>query len=128
MTSLLMSYPAISIFHRLFRYRYSNSTYVVAGSPSFSCPFARAPCRALICAFGAKTAYDWSTHLSLRCSCTCCAVIPHYQMNCHLKGFSTAQAKTENQINHFHLFTVIYTPVFTATFFNSEVNYQQDKS
>ena len=46
MTSLLMSSLAISISHRLFRYRYSNSTDAVAGSPSFSRPFARASCRA----------------------------------------------------------------------------------
>ena len=36
MTSLLMSSPAISISHRLFRCRYSNSRDVIASSPSFS--------------------------------------------------------------------------------------------
>ena len=35
MTSLLMSPPPISISHRLFRCRYSNSRDVVASSPSF---------------------------------------------------------------------------------------------
>ena len=35
MTSLLMSSPPISISHRLFRYRYSNSRDVIANSPSF---------------------------------------------------------------------------------------------
>ena len=46
MTSLLMSSPPISISHRLFRCRYSNSRDVVASSPSFSRPAARAPRRA----------------------------------------------------------------------------------
>ena len=41
MTSLLMSYPPISISHRLFPCRYSNSRDVVATSPSFSRPAAR---------------------------------------------------------------------------------------
>ena len=36
MTSLLMSSPPISISHRLFRCRYSNSRDVVASSSSFS--------------------------------------------------------------------------------------------
>ena len=36
MTPLLMSSPPISILHRLFRCRYSNSRDVVASSPSFS--------------------------------------------------------------------------------------------
>ena len=35
MTSLLMSSPPISISHRLFRCRYSNSRDVIANSPSF---------------------------------------------------------------------------------------------
>ena len=43
MTSLLMSSPPISILHRLFRSRYSNSRDVVASSPSFSRPAAKAP-------------------------------------------------------------------------------------
>ena len=43
MTSLLMSSPPISILHRLFRCRYSNSRDLVASSPSFSRPAARAP-------------------------------------------------------------------------------------
>ena len=43
MTSLLMSSPPISISHRLFRCRYSNSKDVVARSPSFSRPDASAP-------------------------------------------------------------------------------------
>ena len=38
MTSLLMSSPPISISHRLFRCRYSNSRDVVASCPSFSRP------------------------------------------------------------------------------------------
>ena len=38
-----MSSPPISISHRLFRCRYSNSIDVVASSPFFSCPAARAP-------------------------------------------------------------------------------------
>ena len=38
MTSLLMSYPPISISHRLFPWRYSNSRDIVATSPSFSRP------------------------------------------------------------------------------------------
>ena len=46
MTSLLMSYPPISISHRLFPCRYSNSRDVVATSPSFSRPAARAHRRA----------------------------------------------------------------------------------
>ena len=45
MTSLLMSSPPISISHRLFRCRYSNSRDVVASSPSFSRLAARAPRR-----------------------------------------------------------------------------------
>ena len=45
MTSLLMSYPPIGISYRLFRCRYSNSGDVVASSPSFSRPAARAPPR-----------------------------------------------------------------------------------
>ena len=44
MTSLL-SAPPISISHRLFRCRYPNSRDVVASSPSFSRPAARAPQR-----------------------------------------------------------------------------------
>ena len=36
LTSLLISSPPISISHRLFRCRYSNSSDVVASSPSFS--------------------------------------------------------------------------------------------
>ena len=35
--TLLMPSPPISILHRLFRCRYSNSRGVVASSPSFSC-------------------------------------------------------------------------------------------
>ena len=35
MTSLLMSYPPISISHRLFPCKYSNSRDVIATSPSF---------------------------------------------------------------------------------------------
>ena len=46
MMSLLMSYPPISILRRLFRCGYSNSRDVVARSPSFSRPAARAPRRA----------------------------------------------------------------------------------
>ena len=46
MTSLPVSSPPISISHRLFRCRYSNSRDVVASSPSFSRPTARAPRRA----------------------------------------------------------------------------------
>ena len=46
MTSLLMSSPPISISHRLFRCRYSNSRDAVASFPSFSLPAARAPQRA----------------------------------------------------------------------------------
>ena len=38
-----MSYPPISISHRLFWCRYSNSKDVVASSPFFSCPATRAP-------------------------------------------------------------------------------------
>ena len=45
MTSLLMPSPPISISHRLFQCRYSNSRDVVASSPSFSGPAARAPQR-----------------------------------------------------------------------------------
>ena len=45
-TSLLMSSPPISFLHRLFRCRYSNFRDVVASSPSFSRPAARAPRRA----------------------------------------------------------------------------------
>ena len=41
-----MSSPLISISHQLFRCRYSNSRYIVASSPSFSCPAARAHQRA----------------------------------------------------------------------------------
>ena len=48
MTSLLMSSPPISILHRLFRSRYSNSRDVVASSPSFSRPAAKAPRRACL--------------------------------------------------------------------------------
>ena len=43
MTSLLMSSPPISISHRLFQCRYSNSRDVIASSPFFSRPTARAP-------------------------------------------------------------------------------------
>ena len=43
MTSLLMSFAPISISHRC---RYSNSRDVVASSPSFSRPAAKAPRRA----------------------------------------------------------------------------------
>ena len=45
MTPLLMTSLPISISHRLFWCRYSNSrsTYIVASSPSFSCPTTRAP-------------------------------------------------------------------------------------
>ena len=46
MMSLLMSSPPISISHRLFRCRYSNSKDVVASSPFFSHSAARAPQRA----------------------------------------------------------------------------------
>ena len=46
MTSLLMSSPPISISHRLFRCRYSNSRDVVASFPSFSRPAARVHRRA----------------------------------------------------------------------------------
>ena len=46
MMSLPVSSPPISISHRLFRCRYSNSRDVVASSPSFSRPAARAPRRA----------------------------------------------------------------------------------
>ena len=46
MTSLLMPSPPISISHRLFQCRYSNSRDVVASSPSFSGPAARAARRA----------------------------------------------------------------------------------
>ena len=46
MTSLLMSSPPISISHRFFRCRYSNSRDVVASSPSFPRPAARTPRRA----------------------------------------------------------------------------------
>ena len=46
MTSLLMSFPPISISHRLFRCKYSNSRDVVARSPSFSRPTSRASPRA----------------------------------------------------------------------------------
>ena len=45
MTSLLMSSPPISFLTRLFRCRYSNSRDVVASSPSFFRPAARAPRR-----------------------------------------------------------------------------------
>ena len=45
MPSLLMSSPSISISHRLFQCRYSNSRDVAASSPSFSRPAARAPRR-----------------------------------------------------------------------------------
>ena len=45
-TSLLMPSPPISISHRLFQSRYSNSRDVVASSPSFSGHAARAPRRA----------------------------------------------------------------------------------
>ena len=43
MTSLLMSSPPISISHRLFRCRHSNSRDAVASCPSFSRLAARAP-------------------------------------------------------------------------------------
>ena len=46
MTSLLISSPPISILHRLFRSRYSNSRDVDASSPSFSHPAGRARRRA----------------------------------------------------------------------------------
>ena len=46
MTSLLMSSPPISIWHRLCRCRYSISRNVVASSPSFSRPAARVARRA----------------------------------------------------------------------------------
>ena len=46
MTSLLMSSPPISISHRLFLCRYSNSRDVVSSSTSFSRPAPRAPWRA----------------------------------------------------------------------------------
>ena len=46
MTSLLMSSTPISISHRLFRCRYSNSRDVVASFPSFSRPAARVHRRA----------------------------------------------------------------------------------
>ena len=46
MTSLLMSSPPISISHRSFRCRYSNSRDVVASSPSLLRPAARKPRRA----------------------------------------------------------------------------------
>ena len=48
MTSLQMSSAAISIWHLHFRCRYSNSrdVPVVASTPSFSRPAARAPRRA----------------------------------------------------------------------------------
>ena len=46
MTSLLMSSLPISILHRLFQCRYSNSREVVANSPSFSLPATRLPRRA----------------------------------------------------------------------------------
>ena len=46
MTSLLMSSPPISISHRLFGCRYSNSRDMVASSLSFSHPATRAPWRA----------------------------------------------------------------------------------
>ena len=46
MTSLLMLSPPISISHRLFRCRYSNSRDVVASFPSFSRPAARVHRRA----------------------------------------------------------------------------------
>ena len=53
MTPLLMTSLPISISHWLFRCRYSNSrsTYIVASSPSFSCPTTRAPQRACSQAF-----------------------------------------------------------------------------
>ena len=51
MMSLLMSSPPISISHRLFRCRYSNSRDVIASSRSFSCPTARAPRRALLAGY-----------------------------------------------------------------------------
>ena len=46
MTSLLMSSPPIRISHRVFRCIYSNSWDIVASSPSFSRPAAKAPRRA----------------------------------------------------------------------------------
>ena len=46
MTSFLTSSAPISSSHRLFRCRYSNSRDVVANSPSFSRPAAKAPLRA----------------------------------------------------------------------------------
>ena len=46
MTSSLMSFAPISISHRLFRCRYSNSRDVVARSPSFSRPTSRTARRA----------------------------------------------------------------------------------
>ena len=45
-TSLEYIISPISISHRLFRFRYSNSSNVVASSPYFSRPAARAPRRA----------------------------------------------------------------------------------
>ena len=48
MTSLLMSSPPISILHRLFQCRYSNSRDVVASFSSFYRPAARAPRRACL--------------------------------------------------------------------------------
>ena len=48
MTSLLMSSPPISISHRIFRCRNSNSWDIVASSPSFSHPTARVPWKSLL--------------------------------------------------------------------------------
>ena len=48
MTSLLMSSPPISISHRIFRCRNSNSWDIVASSPSFSHPTARVPWMSLL--------------------------------------------------------------------------------
>ena len=48
MRSLLMSSPLISISHRLFRRRYSNSRDVVPVSPSFSRPAVRAYWQAIL--------------------------------------------------------------------------------
>ena len=55
LTSSLMSSQPISISHQLFQCRYPNSRDVVASSPSFSCPTARAPWRAYSQARGFPT-------------------------------------------------------------------------
>ena len=65
MTSLLMSYSPITILHRLFPCRYSNSRDVVESASSTSRPTARAPRRACSHANRLQALAPW-TRLSNR--------------------------------------------------------------